>query len=809
MEESTISICPKVFPEDRETPELKKIFSTWPFELDHFQKFAVEGIEKGVHVLITAHTGSGKTVGAEHAIKKFCRAGERVIYTAPIKSLSNQKFHEFTKKYPDISFGILTGDIKFNPEADCVIMTTEILRNALVGDRPVADFVLDVGSVKCVIFDEVHYINDRDRGMVWEETFIRLPKRIQSVMLSATIDRAEDFAQWVATTTARHVWVASTDIRVVPLNHYSWWVLPSSSVKKFRGSRQEQLVGEINDTFMPLKKGGGAFKQDTVSKLHKVTREMETLRVPRPKRKYIFNQIAGKLKEKDMLPAICFVFSRAKVMEHAADIQFNLFGQGEEKRTAIVEKECKKVLMSKLPDYQDYEQLPEFRQIVGLLQKGIAVHHSGMLPVFKEMIEMMFDLGYVKLLFATETFAVGINMPTKTVLFSSLEKFDGDGFRMLLGHECTQMAGRAGRRGLDTVGHVIHLNNLFDVPYAHDYDRMLRGAPQSLVSKFDITFDIVLRGSAEIAGDSMMMLEIDRELRLIQESITNLGEKLAVPPADFKHSREQVEAYETLLQEIQLSKNKKRKRLTRELREMENTSPGIADSFKALECYREMEKELDARTSEYDRVRQYVKRKTLDLQDALVKHGFMIPHTLQLTDKGTVASHINEVARLPFAEMIVEGCLEKLDLPTLAAVLSCFTSVRVSDDEREHKPTVQPDLMRKIERFYQHYYDLELQIQNHVDESSYRIHYDLQSPLVEWCNAETEDAARVVLEDIARRAIFLGEFSKAVLKINSIGVELQKVCELMDPPRLELKQTLARLPSCTLKYVISNQSLYV
>ena len=806
--EKTVRICPKVFSKEHETAELKAIFSTWSFELDHFQKHAIEAIEKGYHVLITSSTGSGKTVCAEHAIQKFCRAGERVVYTAPIKSLSNQKFHEFTKKYPDISFGILTGDIKFNPEADCIIMTTEILRNALVADHPLADFTLDVGSIKCVIFDEVHYINDSHRGMVWEETFIRLPERVQSVMLSATIDRSEEFAKWVAKTTGRQVWLASTDVRVVPLNHYSWWLLPSSSIKKFRDTPTEQLVRQINDSFIPLKKGS-LFKTETVSNLHKVTQEMERLRVPRPKRKYIFNHIAGKLKENAMLPAICFVFSRAKVMEHAGDIQLNLFGEGEEKRTAIVEKECKRVLMSKLPDYQDYEQLPEFRQIVGLLQKGIGVHHSGMLPVFKEMIEMMFDLGYVKLLFATETFAVGINMPTKTVLFSSLEKFDGDGFRMLLSHEYTQMAGRAGRRGLDTVGHVIHLNNLFDVPYAHDYERMLKGNPQSLVSKFDLTFDIVLRGSASIARDSMMMLEIDRELQCIRKSITALEEELAVPPSQLKHSKEHMKAYETLLADIQMSKNKKRKRFTRELRQLENKCPGISDSFKALESYRELEKELDTRTLEYDRVMQYVERKTSDLQQSLVQHGFMEPCNFLLTSKGIVASQINEVARLPFAQILVDGCLEKLELPTLAAVLSCFTSVRVSDDEREHNPTVQPELMKKIERLYQHYYDIELHKQKYVDESSYALHYDLQSPLVNWCKAENEQDARLVLQDIASRGIFLGEFSKAVLKINSIGVELQKVCELMDPPRLELKQTLANISSRTLKYVISNQSLYV
>lgn len=801
-----IKICPDKFPVEDETEELKEIFSQWPFELDHFQKFAVQAIEEGHHALITSHTGSGKTLGAEHAIQRFCRAGEKVVYTAPIKSLSNQKFHEFTEKYPDISFGILTGDIKFNPEADCVIATTEILRNALVpGDNnSKQEFTLDADSIRCVIFDEVHYINDASRGMVWEETIMRLPSKVQTVMLSATIDRAQQFAQWVAETTGRQVWLTSTDVRVVPLNHYSWWLLHPSSVKKLLGTPVEALVGDINDTFIPLKKANTRFKPQTVNNLHKVTREIAKQRVQLPRRKYVFNSIAQKLKGEGLLPAICFVFSRAKVMEHAAEIQHNLFGEGDKKRTAIVEQECKRVLMSKLPDFRDYENLPEFRQLVGLLQKGIAVHHSGMLPVLKEMVEMMFAKGFVKLLFATETFAVGINMPTKTVLFSSLEKFDGDGFRLLHSHEYTQMAGRAGRRGLDTVGHVIHLNNLFEVPYTQEYKRMLSGSPQSLVSKFDVNFDIVLRGSAGIADQSMMMLEIERELRAIQGSIDALEAKLAAKPP-LKHSEEQLRDYHDLQTQIAFSKNKKRRRFIRQVKDLEQSCPGIDESYQAMQSYREMKDELTQRRQEYQRVTEYVERRTTELRHILQERDFMDEEG-KLTIKGRLASCLQEVARLPFAEVLMAGEFDDLEADELAAMLSCFTSVRVSDDVKQHQPVVQAPRMKRIHDTFNRYYDLELKACGYVDDSYSMFHYDLQATVMAWCHAQNEIEAREVIQSLP---IFLGEFSKAVLKINAIAQELQRVCEVMDPPNLQLKQQLSRIPEQTLKFVVSNQSLYV
>ena len=180
-----------------------------------------------------------------------------------------------------------------------------------------------------------------------------------------------------------------------------------------------------------------------------------------------------------MLPAICFVFSRKLVERFAQTIGLSLFGEDDAHLPSIMRRECENTLR-KLPNFKEYINLPEFEMIMKLLEKGVAIHHSGIMPIFREMIELMFAKGYVKLLFATETFAVGINMPTKTVLFTGFDKFNGSSMRMLYPHEYTQMAGRAGRRGLDTVGHVIHLNNMFKLPYGREYEQMINGNPQTL-----------------------------------------------------------------------------------------------------------------------------------------------------------------------------------------------------------------------------------------------------------------------------------------------------------------------------------------
>ena len=514
--------------------EYKQLFSNYSFELSNFQKHAIKNIRDGKHVLITAHTGSGKTLPAEYAIDYFTQKGKKLVYTAPIKALSNQKFYEFTKLFPHISFGLLTGDIKTNPEADVLIMTTEILRNTLFQKKLVEEqktniplnFDMDIDNeLGCVIFDEIHYINDADRGKVWEETIMMLPKHVQMLMLSATLDKQENFAKWISGIKGTEVCITPTNHRVVPLKHYSFVTCPESTLKNNKDKELVEKFNKIINKPVLLKSSDSEFSDSVYYSANSLINYFKTNNIF-VKKSFILNEVVRHLKANNMLPAICFIFSRKGVEQSASEITTSLFDKDDNTPSLIV-NECQSILM-KLSNYREYINLPEYINLIKILKKGIAIHHSGIMPIFREMVEILFSKGYIKLLFATETFAVGINMPTKTVIFTALNKFDGSYNRDLMSHEYTQMAGRAGRRGLDTVGHVIHLNNLFPMPTMSDYKFILSGKPQTLVSKFKIHYNLILNlinskiQSDDKETDSVSSQEIDK---LITNKLTGFVDK--------------------------------------------------------------------------------------------------------------------------------------------------------------------------------------------------------------------------------------------------------------------------------------------
>ena len=407
-----------------------------------------------------------------------------MVYTSPIKALSNQKYYEFTKKFPDTSIGLFTGDIKTNPCASVLIMTTEILMNYLFTldtnnefiDERNYDFQLNIkDELACVIFDEVHYINDLDRGQNWEQTILMLPKEVQMVMLSATIDSPEKFAKWCEKDNEKQVYLSSTYKRVVPLTHYGFLTTNETIYKKIRDKETQQKIRNQTNKFHTLKTSNDKYMEDgylqlksTMNYFHK-----ENLFVNKT---HVLNQLAKQLKEEEKLPAIAFVFSRKNV-ETFANAITNIL-EFDSKVPYTIKNECDSII-KKLPNYQEYMRLPEYDGLIKLLEKGIGIHHSGMIPILREIVETMISRKHIKLLFATESFAIGLDCPIRTAVFTSLTKFDGTKMRYLFPHEYSQAAGRAGRRGLDTIGHVIHCNNMFDLPSSNEYREILCGAPQN------------------------------------------------------------------------------------------------------------------------------------------------------------------------------------------------------------------------------------------------------------------------------------------------------------------------------------------
>ena len=357
------------------------------------------------------------------------------------------------------------------------------------------DIATELGSV---VFDEVHYIGDQDRGSVWEQAILLLPQHVQLIMLSATIEKPEIFADWLETEknkglsddVKKHLYLTTTYERVVPLTHYAWIIAHQSTIQQTKNTPYEQKFREIIGKPIVLANATGTFNDINY---HKVKDILGYLQKNKEyiKRSFILNNLIKYLNRNNMLPAICFVFSRKNVEFCAKEIDMCLFDK-DDKTPSIIEYECEKILISKLKNYKEYTALPEYQFMISLLKKGIAIHHAGIMPILREMVELLFEKKYIKLLFATETFAVGINMPTKTVIFTSLSKFSGNCMRDLLSHEYTQMAGRAGRRGIDTIGHVIHCNNLFNIPDITTYKKILTGAPKMLSSQFKISFNLIL-----------------------------------------------------------------------------------------------------------------------------------------------------------------------------------------------------------------------------------------------------------------------------------------------------------------------------
>ena len=810
----------------------------YSFELSPFQKHAIEAIIEGQHVLVTAHTGSGKTLPAEFAIEYFHNKGKKVIYTSPIKALSNQKYYEFSQKFPHIKFGILTGDMKFNPEADVLIMTTEILQNHLYKrlnkeqqKSSNIHFDMDLeNELGCVIFDEIHYINDADRGKVWEETIMMLPSHVQMVMLSATIDKPEKFANWCEEQKGdKKVHLCSTNHRVVPLHHYCYINSPSAIFKKIKDKDIQQQIRKVIGKPMAIKKQGQQFQDDTYNTIRK-TLDMFTAKVVFASPAFVLNELCKYLKENNMLPALCFVFSRKNVEKYASQISVNLL-EDDSKVPYTVRKECEQMIR-KLPNFEEYFNLPEYETMVSLLEKGVAVHHSGIMPILREIVEIMFSKGYIKLLFATETFAVGLNMPTKTVIFSNLSKYTSNGVRMLLGHEYTQMAGRAGRRNIDTIGHVIHCNNLFgnNYPNMTEYKSILSGTPQTLKSKFAISYHLLLNLTSIGEFDfkkyierSMMQGDISNTKKYIHEIIENLEKELEIKEQQIvslsRVSAEDMQKYIELLDELPNLKNKKRKNAEREMQNIKESHPKYFDNDKRrYDEHKEIMNKLSGSKYSLDETTNYVVNKCKTIFDLLNTKNYVNENNTlhespyNLTLKGNIASNIHESHCLAITDFMYDfNGLDNLSVEQLVGLFSIFTNIRVSDDIKESYPHCSEFLKAKINKLVNLCNDYNMfEINNYIDIpfDADTITYDIINESMEWCKSENEAQCKHILHNLnENKNIFLGEFVKALLKINNVSAELETVCELYG--NVELLSKLKQIPEKTMKFVATNQSLYV
>ena len=762
------------------------------------------------------------------------------------------------RKFPNISFGLLTVDCKDNPDADVLIMTTEILRNTLFNKKinkqnineenkllPLS-FDLDIDNeLAGVIFDEVHYINDPERGSVWEQCLLLLPPHIQLILLSATIDKPESFAEWIEINKNKQnlelnlpekkMYLASTNHRVVPLKHHMWINCHNWLLKDNKNQDMNSLLKKyVNKPITILE--SNKFNEQNHIVINKLIAYMKD-KGDFLKREFILNGLVYYLKKEKLLPAITFIFSRKNVELAAKEIGFSLFDSETEKELpSRIEKECRHILSSKLLNYKEFLELPEYKNLISLLQKGVAIHHAGMITILREIVELLFEKGYIKLLFATETFAVGLNMPTKTVIFTGLSKFNGEIMRSLYSHEYTQMAGRAGRRGLDTIGHIFHCNNLFEFPELNAYKKMLTGPPQKLESKFKISFSLGLNvvasgGTNEDAirkfvNCSLLNTDIQKEVEYYLTETNKVVSSINAKKKTLelcKTPNDVITTYNNLVEKMQHSKQKQIQEIKRKINNLKDNYPNLESDIKHFDAIVQLQMEIDSNMRHNDYASTYIQTNVNKILQLLIEEKFIQKdnttsendeqnkNNLSLSEMGLVASQIQEAHPLVLAKIAIESNYFKdFSSSQLAALFSCFIQISLPEDKKMHASKCEDELICKFSNEIKNNLILfeKIELSHEINTgSSYLICFDLQNEILKWCEASNEDECKLVINDINNKNIFTGEFIKAILKINNIADEFQKICETIN--HVELLEKVTNISNLTLKYIITNQSLYI
>ena len=701
--------------------ELQPLAIQTKYELDPFQKHAVLGIHAGDHVFVTAKTGSGKTFVGEYLIAFMLAQGKRVFYTTPIKSLSNQKYHDLKKLFPEATVGILTGDIKMCPDAQIVVMTAEILRNLFYKRGTATEGVgltaaVSLEGVGGVVMDEVHYIQDPDRGHVWEESLILCPKAvpttggttvsgtvdggIQLVLLAATLPSAASLAGWLADLHQRRTWLLSTTYRIVPLVHGilergaegNWQVKPLMDVKGnwIGGAYTDwlRMRKALGDAAEAHRKAVDARKRDGYSgpsiKESKVKIESPEERLHRT---------IKWLEETKQLPALFFVFSRRECERLASLVNGTMLDTSDAAA-------AQHIIDFHLSRHRAVlEKSPQYHAIRGLLMRGIAFHHSGLQPLLKEIVEILFTKGYVKVLFATETFSVGLNMPTKTVVFLELEKWcDGGQKRLLRPDEYIQMAGRAGRRGLDTQGLVLYEPMREPVDSA-ELKGLLTGALPPLESRMRFHYDFILKRKLSGTGSTVAIAE--QSYWAVQQRATRvslglehaaLETRVATLAAGLTPEQKAAFASKVALEvEIATSVNAKRKKAQQALGRWLNEN-----DWKKLEPLAQRYADLVLAREEYIRLSDSIRDwdaaplLCLEPQEACLKEWGFLDSPGELTEIGTAATEVNEGHGILMPLLAFSDKAAGLTAEEIACILAGFL-----EDNRDDAPPPEAMHLRK------------------------------------------------------------------------------------------------------------------
>lgn len=705
----------------------------FPFELDDFQKDACRCITDGKSVVVCAPTGAGKTVIAQHAIHCALEQGKKVFYTTPLKALSNQKYNDFSEKYGIDKVGLLTGDTSINRGAQIVVMTTEVFRNMLYGTNfgSVTD---NLKNVKYVILDEVHYMNDEQRGTVWEESIIYCPTNVQIVALSATVANADKLTEWINTVHSRTELI-NTDFRPVPLRFYY-----------FDSSQPNTLLplltpnGTLNKKIKPEKK---EFKRG------KAVQKRNTVK-----------DVVRNLHEKNMLPAIYFTFSRKKCdeqMEKCASLCLVTPKEQEEIRQII-------------DDYIAENPYLYKNKHIEYLMLGVASHHAGLLPGWKVLVEKLFQKGLIKVVFATETLAAGINMPARSTVISSISKRTDNGHRTLTPSEFLQMSGRAGRRGMDEIGYVVIVGTPFQTP--EEVAELVLSDANPLESKFSPSYsmvlnllqrftleeakELVLKSFGYFSSNSriepLLAVKDEYECKIDEcNSFVCYCKKTNDDLLEYNKIREIYVQNRRIFKTIQKQEKKKNRPLNEEAAEFGRQTKAMLQKMHSYECdtcklFKKHMKILDvlarysakekALEKEIEKQKDIFWNKFLSHRAVLMDYGYIKDD--YPTERGITISQIRSENELFLAQVIFSGVLDGLTPAELASVICAITTEDLRADLYSQLP-LSPNVRKRLNKIKDIRRDLDKKQKNHDVEDPMYIN-GFYSPLIEmWATGSEWD----------------------------------------------------------------------
>lgn len=795
------------------------------FELDPFQKHSISAIQQEHNVLVCAKTGSGKTLVGEYQIYYSLSKSKRIFYTTPIKSLSNQKFYDLVHQYPDASVGIMTGDIKFRPDAQIIVMTTEILRNLLYKRGTQTEKLgltasLSLENLDAVIFDECHYINDPDRGKVWEETMILLPEDVKLIMLSATLDHPELFADWLGSLKSRPIHLIQTSYRIVPLTHT---ILNNNKFEPIMDAKELFYDKVYNDWLKQRDQSAKDYKQfqQTVRNAKQSGHEGPIEGKTRPKDfVHILNDTIELLKTTNQLPALFFVLSRKQCEQYAHKVSHTLLDSSE---TASVNH----IISFHLSRYKSLETLPQYHQLRDLLLRGIAFHHSGLLPLLKEIVEILFTKGFVRVLFATETFAVGLNMPTKTVVFTGLKKYDEQtgGMRLLRTDEYIQMAGRAGRRGKDKQGLVVYLPDREPVDLS-ELRQIMKGTKTPIKSRMDFHYDFLLK---TLQSNSLKWLSImeksywfrqrERQVSNTKHDIEELTKKIVT--IESITSQDMLKAIQER-HEIELAiktlTNAKKKDAQRKLTQWDNSHAGpkwvlALKSFeqwvKAKETLQHTEKDL------YELLQH--KQSLEPVIEFLIKINFLKNNdktadeltSEDLTLRGVLATEINEGHPILMTELYLSEKAHILSAEDLIGLLAVFIEISEKDAEKGVRSLGElsasselKDVLHWLNQESVRFASAEDSLSAILSPDSYwSLSLYWIEPIMRWTRGE--DISNICKE----YDMFEGNFTRAILKVNNLLDEWLSLATFCEHPS-QIEKIVAS-KSQLVRDIVMPDSLYL